>query len=119
VPLLCKAGDVCISNRQIVHGSFANTSPDWRVTLNFGFHRRSSILGATGFSIANENVPYDAERIRKRSEMIGYAIDARHQRFPGERPYVYQPHAKSGERFHWDEAARAATRAYNRNDLII
>ena len=57
--------------------------------------------------------------IRKRSEMIGYAIDARRQRFPGERPYVYQPHAKSGESFRWDAAAKEATRGYNRNDLII
>jgi ectoine hydroxylase-related dioxygenase (phytanoyl-CoA dioxygenase family) len=119
VPLICNPGDVCISNRQIVHGSFANTSGDWRVTLNFGFHRRSSILGATGFSIANDTAPYDAERIRERSKMIGYAIDARRQRFPGERPFVYQPHARSGESFRWDDAARAATRGYNRNDLII
>ena len=119
VPLITNPGDVAISNRQIVHGSFANTSADWRVTLNFGFHRRRSILGATGFSIANEKAPYDAERIRKRSEMIGYAIDARRQRFPGERPFVYQPHAQQGESYRWDEAARAATRGYNRNDLII
>jgi hypothetical protein len=51
--------------------------------------------------------------------MIGYAIDARHQRFPGERPFVYQPHAQRGESYRWDEAARATTRGYNRNDLII
>jgi hypothetical protein len=119
VPLISKPGDVCISNRQIVHGSFANTSPDWRVTLNFGFHRRASILGATGFTIANTHEPYDAERIRKRSELIGYAIDARRQRFPGERPFVYQPHARDGQSYRWDEAARAAVRGYNRNDLII
>ena len=28
VPLVCGAGDVTIANRQIVHGSFANSSPD-------------------------------------------------------------------------------------------
>ena len=41
VPIICRPGDVAITNRQAVHGSFANTSPDWRVTVNFGFHRRS------------------------------------------------------------------------------
>ena len=29
--------------------------------------------------------------------MIGYAIDARRQRFPDETPYTYRPHADSGE----------------------
>src|SRR3954453_4609589 len=45
VPIICKPGDVAITNRQAVHGSFANTSPDWRVTVNFGFHPRRSVLG--------------------------------------------------------------------------
>ena len=38
VPLLCAPGDVAITNRQAVHGSFANTSDACRVTINFGFH---------------------------------------------------------------------------------
>ena len=67
----------------------------------------------------NKPAPYDAERIRKRSEMIGYAIAARHQRFPEETPYNYRPHLQSGERYRWDEAARAAVQGYNRNDLVI
>jgi len=120
VPLIAKAGDVAISNRQVVHGSFANTSADWRVTVNVGFHRRRSVLGVTGFyAHDNKPVPYDAERIRKRCEIIGYAIAARQQRFPDEIPYVYRPHLQSGERYRWDEAARAAVQGYNRNDLVI
>lgn len=51
--------------------------------------------------------------------MIGYAIAARHQRFPHETPYIYQPHLQSGERYQWDDAARAAVQGYNRNDLVI
>src|SRR6056297_1474572 len=31
VPIIANAGDVAITNRQAVHGSFANNSPDWRV----------------------------------------------------------------------------------------
>ena len=44
VPVVCNPGDVAISNRQLVHGSFANTSEEWRVTVLSGFHRRSSVL---------------------------------------------------------------------------
>ena len=36
VPLICAPGDVVINNRQLLHGSFANTSQDWRVTVNSG-----------------------------------------------------------------------------------
>ena len=35
VPQISGPGDVAISNRQVVHGSFANTSLDWRVTFNW------------------------------------------------------------------------------------
>ena len=45
VPLVCAAGDMAISNRQVLHGSFANTSPDIRVTLNMGFLPRRSVVG--------------------------------------------------------------------------
>ena len=63
VPIVCGPGDVAITNRQTVHGSFANTSPNWRVTLNFGFHRRRSVLGCAGGGVHNAPAVYDAERI--------------------------------------------------------
>lgn len=119
VPLLCNPGDVAICNRQLVHGSFANTSPDWRVTINFGFHRRASVLGIRGGGVHNAPAVYDAERIRRRSHLIGYAIDARHKRFPDETPYNYKPHADSGERFDWNDEARAELKDYNLLDLSI
>ena len=53
VPMICAPGDVAMCNRQALHGSFANTSEDWRVTLNFGFHRRSSVLGVQGGGLHN------------------------------------------------------------------
>ncbi len=117
VPLLCGPGDVAISNRQLVHGSFANTSPDWRVTVNFGFHRRASVLGVTTGGLHNAVAHYDEERIRKRSRMIGYAIDARSQRFPDETPYVYKPLAETGERCVWTAEVKAGIRDYNLLDL--
>ena len=48
VPLACEAGDVTMVNRQLLHASFANTSRDLRISMTFGFHRRSSVLGAKG-----------------------------------------------------------------------
>ena len=63
VPLYCNAGDVTIVNRQALHGSFANTSDDLRISLTFGFHRRRSVLGATGALSESESVRYDEERI--------------------------------------------------------
>ncbi len=117
VPILCAAGDVAITNRQAVHGSFANTSRDWRVTFNFGFHRRRSVLGVMAGGVHNAPAVYDSGRIAQRARAIGYAIDARRRRFPDEVPFVYAP--QSGESYEWDEAARAGMRDYNLLDLSI
>ncbi len=120
VPIVCKPGDVAINNRQAIHGSFANTSPDWRVTLNFGFHRRRSVLGVeTRGTVHAAAGVYDDARIRQRARLIGYGIDARRQRFAAEQPYVYRPHLASGETFRWDEAAQASLKDYNLLDLSI
>ncbi len=119
VPIVCRPGDVAMTNRQAVHGSFANTSPDWRVTLNFGFHRRRSVLGVMGGGVHNAPAVYDAERIRQRARMIGYAIDARRQRFPQETPFAYRPQQEAGEAWIWDAAARAGVKDYNLLDLSI
>jgi hypothetical protein len=119
VPLICQPGDVAIANRQTVHGSFANTSPNRRVTVNFGFHRRRSVLGVRGGGLHNAEAVYDAERIRQRARVIGYAIDARRQRFPDETPFVYASHAASGETYVWDEAAKTDMKDYNLLDLSI
>ena len=117
VPILCEPGDVAITNRQVVHGSFANTSSDWRVTVNFGFHRRASVLGVTTGGLHNAVAHYDEARIQTRSRLIGYAIDARRQRFPEETPYVYKPLAEAGERCRWTAEAKAGIRDYNLLDL--
>jgi hypothetical protein len=119
VPLLCNPGDVAICNRQLLHGSFANTSADWRVTINFGFHRRASVLGVRGGGVHNAPAVYDAERIRKRSRLIGYAIDARRKRFADETPYAYKPHVDSGVQFDWNNETRAGLKDYNLLDLSI
>jgi hypothetical protein len=119
VPILCAPGDVAMTNRQTLHGSFANTSPDWRVTVNFGFHRRSSVLDVKAGGIHNAVATYDAQRIRERARLIGYGIDARRQRFPEETPFIYRPHAEEGLAYRWDEKAKAEIKDYNLLDLSI
>ena len=119
IPLVCGPGDVVIANRQLVHGSFANTGLTPRVTVNFGFHRRSSVLGLTGAGFHKEPQVYSEERIHERSKAIAYAIDARRQRFPDETPYVYKPFVESGESYHWDENAKEKLKDYNLLDLSI
>ena len=122
VPLLCAPGDVGMCNRQAIHGSFANTSADIRVTINFGFHRRRSILGARGNGIhspGSDKIIYDSDRVRERSRILGYAIDARHRRFPDEEPFRYQPHVSEGATFEWNDAARERIKDYNLLDLGI
>ena len=117
VPIICAPGDVAITNRQAVHGSFANTSKDWRVTWNFGFHRRRSVLGVQGGGVHNAPAIYDEARIRQRARLIGLGIAARRQRFPEEASFAYAPQA--GEGFTWDAAAKAGLRDYNLLDLSI
>ena len=120
VPMLCQPGDVGITNRQAVHGSFANTSDECRVTINFGFHPRASVIGARGNGIhatGSEELIYDEQRIEARSRVLGLAIEARAQRFPDEKPYDYA--LFEGQSFQWDDAARESLRGYNNLDLGI
>ena len=119
VPMICAPGDVGICNRQAVHGSFANTSPDMRVTINFGFHRRSSVLGVQGGGVHNAVSVYDASRIHERAKLIGYGINARHARFPNECVYDYSPLADELSELQLDDRGRAEIKDYNLLDLGI
>ncbi len=119
VPLICAPGDVAICNRQAIHGSFANTSDDVRVTINFGFHRRASVLGVESGGVHNPVAVYDDARIRERSRVIAYAIDARAQRFPDETPFRYAPLADVQAQYRWTPEARASIKDYNLLDLGI
>jgi ectoine hydroxylase-related dioxygenase (phytanoyl-CoA dioxygenase family) len=119
VPLICAPGDVVICNRQAIHGSFANTCEDVRVTLNFGFHRRKSVLGVASGGVHNAVAVYDEQRIRERSRVIMYAISARQQQFPDEKPYQYKPFAGQEEQYRWTPEAKAGLKDYNLLDLGI
>jgi hypothetical protein len=119
VPLVCDPGDVIICNRQLLHGSFANTGFEPRITVNMGFHRRSSVLNVKGAGTHSEVQVFDEALIAKRSEVIGYGIDARRQRFPDETPYTYKPFVEKGLSYKWDEAAQESLHDYNTRDLSI
>jgi len=127
VPLLCEPGDVTVVNRQLVHGSFANTSEDIRVSVTFGFHRRASVLGVRGkLSIKPDDLSwsegdvYDEKRIDDRSAVIAVAIDARHQHRSDEVPFRYQPFAgREHETRFGPENFERYIRDYNTRDLAI
>lgn len=120
VPLLCSAGDTFMLNRQMVHGSFANSSPDRRVTLNMGFFPRARVENVTATNLEGRVFTYDAKRIHERSRMIAIAIDARRQRFPDEAPYCYQPLTGEVEQNRWcEETRRRVVKDYNLRDMYI
>jgi ectoine hydroxylase-related dioxygenase (phytanoyl-CoA dioxygenase family) len=121
LPLICAAGDVTMVNRQTVHGSFANTSPDMRVSITFGFHRRRSVLGAkAALSMAFQNVTYDEARIARRASVIAVAIEARRRYYPQEQAFTYQPFAGHEAQFRHSEAELPAVlHDYNLDDLAI
>jgi ectoine hydroxylase-related dioxygenase (phytanoyl-CoA dioxygenase family) len=119
VPIVCNPGDVVICNRQLLHGSFPNCGLEPRVTVNFGFHRRSSVLGVTGGGVHSDAQVFDDTIIARRSRALGYAIEARKQRFPDETPYTYAPFEDEGLRFEWNESARQDLKDYNCDDLSI
>ena len=120
VPLICEPGDVTAVNRQMLHGSFANTSPDKRISITMGFHRRRSVLGQRGKLSMGADEVYDEQRIFDRSAVIQVAIDARRQRFPEEASFRYRPFEGLEERFRYnDETVERVIRDYNMKDLAI
>ncbi|MGB0621393.1 MAG: phytanoyl-CoA dioxygenase family protein [Myxococcota bacterium] len=119
IPLVCEPGDVVICNRQLVHGSFPNAGFEPRLTINFGFHRRKSVLGVKGTGVHSPVKVYDEATVSQRTRALGLAIEARRQQYPDETPFEYQPFAERGETFTWNEDARAELRDYNLLDLSI
>ncbi|XOV82669.1 MAG: phytanoyl-CoA dioxygenase family protein [bacterium] len=120
VPLTCAPGDVTVVNRQLLHGSFANSSDDTRISLTFGFHRRASVLGASGALSQSNKEVYDAQRIFDRACVIGVAIDARAQYYPDQRRYNYLPLADVADSLRFSpETWERVIRDYNLKDLSI
>ena len=112
VPVTMSPGDCMLVSRSSLHGSYANKTPERRMTLLLGYHKRDSAIGAETTNVhafirtgGPEWVKYDEERVLRRSRMIPLAIDARRQRYPDEEPYEYTgAYLGSGE---WNEQSRA------------
>ena len=120
VPMLCEPGDVAICNRQALHGSFANTSADRRVSIVIGFHRRDAVLNVEKKQRTGEFVVYDEERIHQRSRAIQLAIDARARHYPQETAYVYRPFVGREEENRFGEATRKTVlEGYQRLNLVL
>ncbi len=120
VPLTCAAGDVTMVNRQMLHGSFANTSEDLRISITFGFHRRTSVLGQSGALSVDTSDHYDEARIHERAAVIAVAIDARAQHFPQETPFHYQPFDGQEDDYRFgEETFERVIRDYYMKDLAI
>ena len=113
IPIVCGPGDVAITNRQVLHGSFANTSADRRVTINYGFHKKSSVLNVLGGGLHGRPQVYDEKHIIERSRLIQYAISARSQKYPEEVPYIYKALAKDKKKYVWNDRARKDIKDYS------
>jgi hypothetical protein len=110
----------------MLHGSFANTSPDPRVSITFGFYPQSSVLGVSGgLNITLDDNKsgkkvYDAQHIRRRSAVVQLAIDARNQARPDERRYQYAPFAEVEDQYRYGPVTIASVLSdYTRYDIAI
>jgi hypothetical protein len=120
VPMLAGAGDTIVTNRQLLHGSFANSSPDRRITLNAGFFPRKRVLNVTTRRLHGAVETYDQARIDERCRILLLGIDARRQRFPHESAYVYQPLAGQEDANRFNETTRQTLlKNYNQRDMFI
>ena len=57
--------------------------------------------------------------VAPRRRLIGYAIDARKQRFLNEKPFVCQPLADTDDTLRWDKEAKDKIKDYNLLDFSI
>ncbi len=120
IPMICNSGDVIMSNRQLVHGSFANSSQDRRVTLNAGFFPYNRVEGVSTAQLDGSKEKYTKERIYKRTRIIALAISARKRHFKNEKPYQYKPLVARGDENAWNKKNREKLlKNYNLNDLYI
>jgi hypothetical protein len=103
----------------VLHGSFANTSADRRVTINYGFHKKSSVLNILGGGLHGRPRVYDEKHIIERSRLIQYAISARSQKYPNEKAYIYRPLEKVKNNYIWNDQARKDIIDYSLLDMSI
>jgi len=77
------------------------------------------VLRVVSGGVHNAVAVYDEQRIRERSRVIMYAISARQQRFPDEKPYRYDPFAGQEDLYRWTAQVKTGLKDYNLLDLGI
>ena len=75
------------------------------MTVNFGFHKKSSVLDVKGGGLHAKPKIYDEFHIKHRSRLIPYAINARKQKYIDETPYNYKP--LNNKVYIWNSKAKA------------
>ena len=112
VPATMDPGDCVIVSRSSLHGSYPNRSPERRITMVLGFHKRDSAIGTSTTNVhafkkpgIQKAVTYSTDYVLRRARMIPLAIDARRQRFPDEEPFEYEG-TYTGDAT-WNEQTRA------------
>jgi ectoine hydroxylase-related dioxygenase (phytanoyl-CoA dioxygenase family) len=119
VPILAPAGSVIVNNRQTLHGSFANVSDDRRISLNFGFLPRESVLGQVGV-LRGAGRKYTASYVARRATCIHLGIADRAAWRPHEPSYVYTPESPPiVEGVSTDDRRAIIQSNYHRNDIGI
>ena len=125
VPMLCERGDVAVCNRQCLHGSFANDSPDRRATLVWGFFRHDAVLDVeVDLPATREGEPprrrrYTEDVVRDHCRLVQLAIDARREHRAGEEPYRYAPFRDEATPRLGAAEREAAPRGYARGTIFI
>ncbi len=78
------------------------------------------MLGVTTKRLNGVVETYDLARINERLRILLLGIDARRQRFPHEKSYVYRPLAEHQDENRWSEAMRETVlKNYNQRDMFI
>ena len=107
VPVICGPGDAYIQNRLTLHCAFPNIGKQQRASLQFGFNRKASVKGIRTHGYGyNEWDTYDETYIKNRQRQILWAINARKQHFPNEKPYEYAPFKGEEDKYEWNEKIR-------------
>jgi len=125
VPMLCERGDIAVCNRQCLHASFANASPDRRATFVWGFFGRDAVLDvevdvpATRAGEPPRRRRYSADTIRERCRIVQLAIDARRQHWSEEQPFRYAPCADEADRRWSAESRKTALHRYAEGSIFI
>jgi ectoine hydroxylase-related dioxygenase (phytanoyl-CoA dioxygenase family) len=125
VPMLCERGDIAVCNRQCLHGSFANASPDPRITFVWGFFRRDSVLDVevdlpmTDPHQKAARRRYREEDLRERQRLVQLAIEVRSEHRPDESPYEYAPCQNQAGRYRDEGVRKNALRGYRNGTVFV